>query len=83
MIRLDCLICLCGQWSPTAAPRYHNTQATSAGVSTLAFIFISIQRFAVVWKFLRPRIIGWGIRFNAYIFFQLRLNKVVVAARYM
>ena len=22
------------------------------------------------------RIIGWGIRFNAYIFFQLRLNKV-------
>ena len=29
------------------------------------------------------RIIGWGIRFNAYIFFQLHLNKVVVAARYV
>ena len=25
------------------------------------------------------RMIGWGIRFNAYIFFQLRLIKVVVA----
>ena len=33
--------------------------------------------------FTLPRIIGWGIRFNAYIFFQLRLNKVVVAARYI
>ena len=30
---------------------------------------------------LSARIIGWGIRFNAYIFFQLNLNKAVVAAR--
>ena len=35
-----------------------------------------------IWDIL-PRIIGWGIRSNAYIFFQLRLNKVVVAARYV
>ena len=39
--------------------------------------------FAIISSVFRPRIIGWGIRFNAYIFFQLRLNKVVVAARYV
>ena len=66
---------------PSQAPRWSwrwaaavawDGQLDQSLVLTLRYIWTTFSRM-----------IGWGIRLNAYIFFQLHLNKVVVAARYV